>query len=382
MITIDGQATLDFDDALSIQKEDDHYVVGIHIADVGHFVKKGDPVDREANTRASSIYLPDLKIPMIPPCLAEDLCSLKAGTKRPAISIMAQLTPSSEITDYEIVPSIIEVKEQLTYYDVNLVADENEEIRILHDVAKKFQEKRLGQRAVQITLPEINVWIDDNGNPSLARTNRESPGRLLVAELMIMANWLMAKFLSDQGVAAIYRSQMEPRDRLYRNNEGTLFQNWKQRKLLSRFVLTPEPEPHSGLGLDAYVTASSPIRKYFDLVTQRQLRAIFGLETPYSKDDIIHIIQILEQPMSTVFRMQYQRHRYWLLKYLEDKIGEKEDAIVIAKRKNNYVVLLTNYMIECTLSVSIGTKLKPEDVVQVTIQHVDARKDVFTVFFG
>jgi exoribonuclease-2 len=152
--------------------------------------------------------------------------------------------------------------------------------------------------------------------------------------------------------------------------------------LLSRFVLTPEPEPHSGLGLDAYVTGSSPIRKYFDLVTQRQLRAIFGLETPYSKDDIIHIIQVLEQPMSTVFRMQYRRHRYWLLKYLEDKIGEKEDAIVIAKRKNNYVVLLTNYMIECTLSLSVGTKLTPEDVVRVIIQHVDARKDVLTIFLG
>lgn len=380
LMTIDGQSTLDFDDALSIQYENGHYLIGIHIADVGYFIKRGEPVDLEATTRASSIYLPDLKIPMIPPDLAEGICSLKAGKNRPAISIMTRINPSGQILDYEIIPSVINVKHQLTYYDVNQVADENKNIQALYDVAKKFQQQRLDQGAIQITLPEINTWIDESGNLNLAKTNRESPGRLLVAELMIMANWLMAKFLAKNGLSAIYRSQTEPRDRLYQDNNGTLFQNWMQRKLLSRFMLTPEPEPHSGLGLDVYVTASSPIRKYFDLVTQRQIRAALGLEPPYTQDEIRHIIQILEQPMGSVFRLQYQRHRYWLLKYLEGKVGDREEAIIIAKRKSSHIILLTNYMIECTLPVSAGIDLKPEDLVQVTIQHVDARNDVLTVF--
>jgi len=231
-------------------------------------------------------------------------------------------------------------------------------------------------------LPEINIWFDEDGKLNVANINRESPGRLLVAELMIMANWLMARYLSEKGIPAIFRTQIEPKERLFRNNEGTVYQNWMQRKHLNRFILSPEPELHSGLGLEAYVTASSPIRKFFDLATQRQLRAGLGLEPPYSADEIAHIIQTLEQPMNAVSRIQYRRHRYWLLKYLEEKVGDKEEAIVLYRRKNNTHVLLTEYMLECALPVSMGIEIKPEDIVQVTIQRVDARKDILTLFLS
>jgi len=382
LMTIDGQATLDFDDALSIQKREDHYLLGVHIADVGLYVKKGDPIDREAMARASSIYMPDGKISMIPPDLSENLCSLKAGQDRPAISILIRIRPDADIIGFEIVPSVVRVSHQMTYYDVNLIASENEAIGILYEIGKKFQQRRLENEGVQITLPEINVWIDAEGNISLHKTNRESPGRLLVAELMIMANWLMARHLASRKMPAIFRSQSDPRERLYRGNEGSLFQNWMQRKHLSRFVLSPEPEPHSGLGLDLYLTASSPIRKYFDLATQRQIRATFGLESPYSREEILRIIQDLEEPMSTVGRIQYERHRYWLLKYIEGRIGQKEEAIVLMRRKGGYQVLLTDYMIEAFLPVSAGMEKKPEENVQVTVQHADARRDILTVSLG
>lgn len=380
LMTIDGQATLDFDDAISIQKTDDHYLLGVHIADVGLYVKKDDPVDREAMIRASSIYMPDGKISMIPPDLSENLCSLKAGKDRPAISVMIRIRPDAEIIGFEIIPSVVRVNHQLTYYDVNLIASEDQAIGILHEIGKEFQQRRLENEAVQITLPEINVWIDAEGAINLHKTNRESPGRLLVAELMIMANWLMARHLANRKMPAIYRSQSDPRERLYKGNQGTLFQNWMQRKHLSRFVLSPEPEPHSGLGLEVYVTATSPIRKYFDLATQRQIRATFGLESPYSREEIIRIIQELENPMATVARVQYERHRYWLLKYLEGRIGQKEEAIVLMRRKGGYQVLLTDYMIEAFLPMPAGMERKPEDTIQVTVQHADARKDILTVF--
>ena len=130
-MTIDGQATLDFDDAISIQEENDHYIIGVHIADVGQYIKKDDVVDREARIRASSIYMPDKKISMIPPDLAEDLCSLKAGEDRPAISIMARVRPNADIIGYEIFPSIIQIQNQMTYYDVNLIAGEYMTIGLL-----------------------------------------------------------------------------------------------------------------------------------------------------------------------------------------------------------------------------------------------------------
>jgi exoribonuclease-2 len=326
--------------------------------------------------------MPDQKIPMLPSVLTEDLCSLKAGELRPAISIMANLSRSCEIIDYEIFTSIIRIKDQYTYYDVNLMAADNNKIIILRDVAESFRQHRFDSGAVQINLPDIHVWIDEDGEATVSRINRESPGRMLVAEIMIMANWLMAKFLKANDLPAVYRSQNAPKERLYKGNEGTIFENYMQRRFLSRFVLNHRPEHHSGLGLNAYVTATSPIRKYFDLATQRQIRAVLGMEEPYTEEEIDHIIQMLGQPMGDVSRIQYNRNRYWLLKYLEKRIGQKEEALVLFKRRNNYRILLTEYILECDLPLSSDISLKPEDLIQVTLQHADARKNVVSVFMG
>ena len=130
------------------------------------------------------------------------------------------------------------------------------------------------------------------------------------------------------------------------------------------------------------MTATSPIRKYFDLITQRQIRAVLGLERPYTPEDIDEAIQLLELPMGYVSRIQFNRHRYWLLKYLEQHIGRKEEAIVLTKRRNNYQILLSEYMLECDLPPTSGIELKPEDLIQVTIQNVNARKDQLVVYIG
>ena len=382
LMTIDGQATHDFDDAISIEKIGDQFRLGIHIVDVGHFVRQGDIIDQEALFRGSSIYMPDQKISMLPASLAEGLCSLKAGEIRPAISTMVNLSPSLEVIDFEILPSLIEVKRQLTYYDVNQEADQNPDIVILRGIAEKFHQQRLDAGAVQITVPEINVWLADDRTITVNRINRESPGRMLVSEIMIMANWLMARYLAENKMPAVFRSQPGPRERLYRGDGGTVFQNWMQRRFLSRFVLGSQPEKHSGLGLNAYVTATSPIRKYFDLLTQRQIRAVLGMDRPYTSDEIARILQLLELPMANVSRLQFGRNRYWLLKYLEQHIGRKEEAIVLMKRRNDYQILLSSYMTECDLPLSGGFVLKPEDLIQVTIQNVSARKDLLQVAIG
>ena len=382
LMTIDGQGTLDFDDAISIEEVGDSFRLGVHIVDVGHFIQKNDVVDQEARLRGSSIYMPDQKISMLPSVLAEGLCSLKAGELRPAISIMVHLSPMAEIVNYEIFQSLIKVEQQFTYYDVNVYAEQDPKLRILRDIAEKFRKKRLDDGAIQITVPEISIWLNEKREVCINKINRESPGRMLVSELMIMANWLMAKYLKDHQMPAIFRSQPKPRERLYKTHEGTLFQNWMQRRLLSRFVLSTSAEWHSGLGLEAYVTATSPIRKYSDVVTQRQIRASLGLESAYSVDQIDEIIQSLELPMSQVGRVQYTRHRYWLLKYLESQIGQKDEAIVLNRTRRNYQILLTQYMLECDLPISSGIELKPEDLIQITVQRVNARKDVLQVAIG
>jgi exoribonuclease-2 len=382
LFTIDGQSTLDFDDALSLETTPEGVCLGIHIVDVAHFVQKGGPVDLEAQRRGSSIYMADQKISMLPPSLSEGLCSLKAGEIRPAISTMIDLTPELDIRGYRLFPSFVQVKDQLTYFDVNLAADQDPKVIRLRSIARKFRESRLAAGAVHISVPEINLWIGEGREINLNRVNRESPGRMLVAEIMIMANWLMARFLAENRTPAVFRSQPDPRERLYRGDEGTLFQHWMQRRMLNRFVLGHAPEKHSGLGVNAYVTATSPIRKYFDLATQRQVRAVFGLEDPYSAEDIDLIIQMLELPMSRVARLQAGRQRYWLLKYLEQRVGQKMEAIVLVRRRHSYQILLTDYMLECDLPITGFFDLKPEDLIQVTLQKVNARKDLIALTIG
>ncbi|RJP95347.1 MAG: RNB domain-containing ribonuclease [Desulfobacteraceae bacterium] len=380
MMTIDGQGTLDFDDAISIESENGYCRVGIHIADVAAYVQKGGELDQEVIGRGTSIYMPDLKISMLPPRISENICSLKVGEIRPAISIFCKISRYAEIFEFEVVPSIIKVGRQLSYNDVDMMVDSDESIWLLNEIACNFRNKRLSNGAVHIAIPEVSVRVFDNGDISVRKSDRESPGRMFVSEMMILANWLMARFLAEKNMPAIFRAQHDPKARLFsQKKESTLFQNWMQRRMLNRVIISPKPEPHSGLGLDKYLTATSPIRKYTDLVTQRQIRGCFGLEQPYTADEIDRLIQVIKEPLTNAALVQRRRHYYWLLKYLERKIGDAEEAIVLDKRRDHYVILLTSYLAECTLHSSSAWSLKPQDLVRVTISHVDARRDVLTV---
>jgi exoribonuclease-2 len=374
-MTIDGQGTLDFDDAISIEPEGDGFRLWVHITDVSHFFDRGDLVDEEALARGSSIYMPDKRIPMLPQPMAEDLCSLKEGQDNLAISVMARLDHSVNVLDCEIFPSVINVDRQMTYYHANLAVNEDPELAALYEIAKKRRQIRMDTGALHLSLPEMNVWIDDNKDISVSRINRESPSRLMVSESMILANWLTGRFFRDQGKPAIYRAQMEPRGRLIDDSGGTLYQNWMQRRLLSRVIIGLEPEPHAGLGLDVYVTITSPLRKYLDLAIQRQLKGLLGLGPSYSEEDLRFIIQAVEQPMSYITVLQQERLRYWVMRYLERQPDQKEEALVLEKRRHRYVVLLTNYMIECSLPLNCGADLKPEDTINVIIERVNARED-------
>ncbi len=378
-ITIDGKSTQDFDDALSLQEDGQNYILGVHIIDVSMYVTKRDSIDDDAFDRVSSIYMPDDKIPMLPPVLSENICSLKEGEIRPCISVMINISRLFEIIDYKIEATIIKVRDRLNYSDVDQMFEEGDKtIQTLHKIGRNFRETRLKRGALQINLPEINVFLSDKREITILKTDRESCGRALVAEIMIMANWMMGKFLRDNEVPAYFRSQADPKSRLYQGEDESLFLNCMQRKHLNRAMVSPEPGNHSGLGLDVYVTATSPIRKYFDLVTQRQIKSVLGLNEPYTKREIKKSLYILQPVMGTVGKVQFMRKKYWMLKYLEQQRGSKEEAMILDKRRDFYIVLLNNYMLECKVSSS-GTNFKPRDLVSVIIQHADARNDLLSV---
>ncbi len=379
LITIDGQSTLDYDDAISLEKKEDGYIIGIHIIDVASYIKDNDVIDRDARTRASSIYMPDDKISMLPPNLSEDMCSLKEGELRPGISTMVHLNRFFEMIDFEVITSTIKVHKQMTYTEANMLNGEDDPITTLHKAATVLREKRLKSGGVQITLPEVNVWIEENGEIGISRIDRENPSRMLVSEMMILANSLMAEFLAANNVPAVYRSQPDPKKRLFQGIETSLFINCMQRKQLSRAIIGTKPENHSGLGVKAYVTATSPIRRYYDLITQRQIRSIIGYEPAYSRDQLKEILQLVDVPMGNTGRVQFQRRRYWLFKYLESMKGSSCEAIVLDSRRDFYMVMLKEYMLEWRIPSS-GLNLKPGDLIHVTIQHADARRDQLSLF--
>ncbi|MEX1303499.1 MAG: RNB domain-containing ribonuclease [Desulfotignum sp.] len=379
LITIDGQSTMDYDDAISLENTDQGYRLGIHIIDVGAYIKSGDPIDLAARERASSIYMPDDKLPMLPADLSDGLCSLRQGEIRPAISTLIQMSRFFEIQDVQIVPSIIQVHHQMSYTEANLLNGKDDPITSLHKIATLLREKRLKAGAIQITLPEVNVWLEENGEIRYAKVDRENPSRMLVSEMMIFANSLMAKFLADHQIPAVFRSQPPPSQRLFKGIETALLPNLMQRKHLSRAVISTDPQTHSGLGVKAYTTATSPIRRYHDLLTQRQIKAVLGLNPAYSKKDLEEILQAVSIPMTNAGRVQGARKRYWLLRLLETMRGESLDALVLECHRDHYNILLKEFMIEARLPSS-GLKLKQGDAIQVTVQHVHARRDQLSLF--
>ena len=379
LITIDGQSTLDFDDAVSLENTETGYRLGIHIIDVDAYIKSNDPIDLSARERASSIYMPDDKLPMIPPRLSEDLCSLKEGETRPGISTLIRMTRFFEIQDYEIIPSIIKIHQKLSYTEANLLNGKNDPITTLYRMALQLREKRLKAGAIQITLPEVNVWLEENGEIGYSKIDRENSSRMLISELMILANSLMAEFLAKNQMPAVFRSQAQPKQRLFKGIETSLLINFMQRKQLSRAMVGTTPEPHAGLGVNAYVTATSPIRRYHDLLTQRQIKAIFGYHAPYSKPELEDILFSISTAMANTSRIQASRKRYWIIKYLESKKGVSFEALVLECHRDHYFILIKEFMLETKL-VPAGIRLKYGDIVQVTIQHADARKDQLSLF--
>ncbi len=379
LITIDGQSTLDFDDAISLETTDQGYCLGIHIIDVSAYIAPDDILDIAARNRGNSIYMPDDKIPMLPCILSDELCSLKQDETRPGISTMIQMNRFFEILDVQVIPSIIMVHEQMSYADANLHNGKADPITTLYKMATQLREKRLKAGAVQITLPEVNVWVDDNGQIQYAKIDRENPSRMLVSEMMILANSLMAKFLCDHSMPAVFRSQAPPKQRIFTGIETGLMPNFQQIKQLSRAEVSTRPESHSGLGVQAYVTATSPIRRYHDLLTQRQIKAVLGMGEPYSPKKLEEILQMVSLPIANASRMQASRKRYWLIKYLEGMKRHTFEALVLDTQRNDYQILLKELMLDVRMPHS-GFHFRQGDIVQVGIQYADARRNLLSLF--
>jgi exoribonuclease II len=382
VFTVDSLLTRDYDDALSIRELDGGLVeVGIHIADAAEFVSPGGTLDREAVLRASSIYLPDERISMLPPSLSEGICSLKSGEDRLALSFLFHIDKEANILDTRLVPSIVTIRRQLTYEAVNSQVEEDSHLKTLHHLAIKLRKRRLDHGAVILPLPEIQVYVNNAGMIQISRYDKETPSQILVSEWMIAANAAAADFLAKHGIPAIYRNQAECRqENEFVQTEYELFRIYRQRRLFSRAGLDTEPKPHCSLAIPNYTTVTSPIRRYADLVVQRQLKHALSCGSGfYSKEDLQQLITQISASQAKVFLIQRKWTRYWILKFIEQEDLEFLNALVLDKNARYAHLLIPEFLLETNAPIPENSKFQQGEKVRIRIEKVIPREDILKI---
>ena len=234
--------------------------------------------------------------------------------------------------------------------------------------------------ALFLPIPELTIKVDEHKTIHVCKRERETPSEIIISELMILTNWLCASFLQEKGIPLIYRNQSEPREIVEGAGKDNLFLNYKQRRLLNRVTLSTVPGNHSSLGLKPYSTSTSPIRRHMDLIAQRQLRsALIEDRKPYSEEELKQMIVDTEFNQTKINLVQEQRHKFWLIKYLEGKIGETFPALVVNHSLNRCELVLTDYLLETSVPSSKAEPIPPGTTTEVKLEAADASKGIIRV---
>ncbi len=372
-MTIDGPSTLDFDDALSVEKEDENFLVGIHISDVAHYVRPEDPLFMEALRRGTSIYFPEGQIPMLPRHLSQGICSLIQGETRATLSFMILLSPSAEVLRVRIYPSIIKVARRLTYDEADTMIQSDPELAILNELRMKLRNKRLDNGALLLPFPDVNIHIHDGSKVHVNLADTDTASRTLVSEMMILANTEAARYVADRMAPGLFRSQKPPRKRVVHGIDNDLFLNSKQRKMLSRGELLVAAKPHSGLGVAQYTTITSPIRRLLDLVMQHQIHSVVRREEhTFTEEMCKDFCSVIGRTLAAANGVRQQRHRYWLLKYLEARQNIPLPALVLDSGAKRTYLLLTDILLNIDLPTPGQNRPEPGSTVTVKVTRVDA----------
>ena len=344
VFSIDASETKDIDDALSFESlPGGGYRVGVHVADPSARIEADSVLDRSARNRGTSIYLPTGNLPMFPGAVSHGPLSLVSGSLRPAVSTLVELDDDFNVVNTDVVASIVDVDHRLTYdeVDAKLEAGGDEPLDRalagLREAADHFAEERRERGAVDIALPELKLDVDLSGSSPIVTPRvieAGSAARDLVSELMVRGNHFIGEFCRKNGIPMIYRSQDNPEEEVYTDElmalpEGPVREFAKIYKMKPGNITT-EPGPHFGLGLPVYVQASSPIRRYGDLVVQRQIKAfLHDQPLPYGDDEIMQIMATVESAADNSKRAERETQRYWTLYYLANLGDESLEATVL-----------------------------------------------------
>lgn len=377
--TIDDISTQDMDDAISIERTPDGYELGIHITDVAWAIKPDSAVDREARRRATSLYCADQTVNMLPKTLSDVKLSLRQGEIRPCLSVVVQLSENFAIHDWTVAPSFIRVAQRYTYDDVDLLLEHEDEtlMRVYH-IATECEQERIRKGAVRVHRREVVPFVEDDGSVRLLEIDEESPARSLIAELMVLANSLMAQFAVKNNLPVLFRGQERPdenaRQAVVDVPEGPA-KDFTTRSKLKKSTVSFEPHYHAGLGLDAYIQATSPIRRYLDLCHQRQFLSFFQGQKPWiAKADFEPLAAEVEMHLNSANLASRETKRYWLLRYLEQrKRGAPITGTVVRLVTKSPLVELDEVYI--TVFVKTNKPVRMGEQVSLKVVSVDPHAD-------
>ncbi|ADQ14305.1 ribonuclease R [Halanaerobium hydrogeniformans] len=384
LLTIDGADAKDLDDAVSIEKiSDKKYRLGVHIADVSHYVKKGSLLDKEAYNRATSIYLVDRVIPMLPEKLSNGICSLNPHVDRMTLTVFIEYKLCGkigiEISDHQIVKSVIKSNHRMTYDDAQAIIEDKdekikdeysdfvEEINMMNKLRERLRKNRFEEGSMDFNFTEVKVELDEQGKPVKLKKRPHREAEQLIEEFMIAANRIVAAEMSWREMPFIYRIHEEPDlDRMIQFKE--FIHNFgyelkgikngvhprslqaileevrgsKEEKIietvmlrsLKKAVYSEKNIGHFGLGVTHYTHFTSPIRRYPDLTAHRIIKETIaaGYLSKNRQDKIDAELPKIADHCSLQERRATDAERDSVdlkkIEYMEDKIGEEFEGII------------------------------------------------------
>jgi len=315
-ITIDPQDAKDFDDAISLQKlENGNYEFGVHIADVSYYIEPGSALDNEAFQRATSVYLPDRVLPMLPERISNELCSLRPNEDKLTFSAIFNMTPKGEAKSFWLGRTVMHSNHRFTYEEVQEIIETEEgiyeeEILFLHKIAQKFRKQRFKKGAINFSSQEVRFKLDEKANPVGIMIKESREANQLIEELMLLANRTVAEYVSKikvdkKEVPFPYRVHDTPDEikllpfiafakkhghefdtstpqgiaesfnKMLQEAHGTPQQHVLEQlgiRTMAKAIYTTENIGHYGLGFDHYTHFTSPIRRYPDVLVHRILQ--------------------------------------------------------------------------------------------------------------
>jgi len=363
---IDDEGNQDPDDAISIDGDR----LWVHIADVAALVRPGGHMDQAARERSANLYLPERTHTMLPEPVTHRL-GLGLAEKSPALSFGFGFDGET-VSEVEVVPSWVRVQ-RTSYEDVDTRMHEPA-FAAISKITDAYRARRMGRGAARIDLPEVSVRVVDG--EVVIRPLPKLSSRDMVTDSMLMAGEAAARFARANGIAIPYAMQPTPEE--IRQPQG-MPEMYAYRRLFKPSRASLEPEPHFGLGLDVYARATSPLRRYADLVVHQQLRAFVTGRGPLSVDEILERTSALDAAGATIRRAERQSNQHWKMVHLSRNPGWRGEAVVVALVERKAVVIIPELALETRIRLSPDFSLGQTLVLGVREVDVPAQTAYFRV---